>query len=387
MARHKKNVRKRRKRKLIVFVIELIVLALILAMLYFYSKLDMIDTQQVDQNKVKVNKVTEETEQTFQGYTTIAIFGLDNRTQGVYEAGNSDVIMVMNINNDTREMSLVSVYRDTYLNVADAESDELMFRKCNSAYQKGGPERAITMLNRNLDLEIDNYVSVDFRAVANAIDILGGVDIEIESNAELGYLNEYIDANNGILGTDSPMLTSTGMQTLDGVQAVAYSRIRYTAGGDFKRAERQRRVFSQMVEKAKKAKLSQVNELIEAVFPQIQTDLSKKNMLSMASAMIGYDMAYSSGFPMDKTTATPSKSIGSIDVPCTLESNVVALHNQLFGTENYEPSETVKKYSEHIIKVTGIREDDAEQDQFSKADDFTGKSMNTQDEQSEDGEE
>ena len=279
--------------------------------------------------------------------------------------------MIMNINNDTKEMSLVSLYRDTYLNVASAESDELVFRKCNSAYARGGPEQAITMLNRNLDLEIDNYVSVDFQAVAEAIDILGGVDITIESEKELGYLNDYIQANNGILGEDADLIDSVGEHTLDGVQAVAYARIRYTAGNDFKRAERQRRVFSEMMSKAKNASLSQVNELIEAVFPDIQTDLAKKDILTMASVMLDYDMANSGGFPYDRTTETLDGA-GSVVIPCTLKSNVVELHRQLFGTTDYEPSELVQEYDDFIINRTGMTEEDAEADQFSDADDFTG---------------
>lgn len=386
MAGHKKiSSRRRRKRKLILFIIEIIVLALVVAALYFYHKLDMIDTQEIDQTKIDVNDITEQTVATLKGYKTIAIFGLDNRDQGVYTAGNTDVIMIMAINNDTKEVSMVSVYRDTYLNVAAADEKQ-NFRKANSAYAKGGAEQAITMLNRNLDLVVDNYVSVDFNAVAEAIDILGGVDIEIESEKELGYLNEYILATNDILGTDADTISSTGEHTLNGVQAVAYSRIRYTAGGDFKRAERQRRVFSEMVKKAKTAKLTQISELIDAVFPDIQTDLPKKDMITMVTAMLGYDMSNSGGFPYDRTTATPNNNIGSIVIPCDLESNVIQLHAQLYGTEEYQPSETVLEYSEYIINNTGKTVDSAVDDEFSDADDFTG-TGSTEESQPEDSEE
>lgn len=387
MAGRKKSARKRRKRKLIVFIIEIVILVAVIACFWFYNKLNQLDTQQVDESKIKINDVDEETQVTFKGYTTIAVFGLDNRETGVYTAGNSDMIMIMNINNDTREMNLVSVYRDTYLNVASAESDELIFRKANNAYARGGPEQAITMLNRNLDLQIDNYVSVDFAAVAEAIDILGGIDIEIEDEEELGYLNDYIQANNDILGTDSDLIDSPGEHTLDGVQAVAYARIRYTAGNDFKRAERQRRVFSEMMSKAKDANLSQLNKLIEAVFPDIQTDLSLKDILSMASVMIDYDMAHSIGFPFDRTTETLS-SVGSVVIPCSLESNVIELHRQMFGTEEYTPSETVQEYSDFIINKTGMDEEDAMKDQFSDIDDFNGNGDGTSPDSSpEEGEE
>ncbi|MCC8080694.1 MAG: LCP family protein [Lachnospiraceae bacterium] len=353
-------------------MIELIILALVLVALYFYQKLNLLDTSyQVDQAQIEVNDVEEETLANFEGYTTIAMFGLDNRTQGVYSSGNSDVILILNINNDTKEMSLVSVYRDTYLNVAAVgEADK--FRKCNSAYASGGVEQAITMLNRNLDLDIDNYVCVDFAAVAEAIDILGGVEIEIESEEELYWLNAYMDDTNKNLGTNEDYVSGTGTQTLTGVQAVAYSRIRYTSGDDYKRAERQRRVLSQMFEQAKSASLSQLNELIETVFPDIQTDLAKKDILTMAMAMLNYDLSSSGGFPYYKTTMTISSSTGSVVVPLDLESNVIALHEQLFGTENYTPSSTVQDYSDYIISVTGLDADDAVEDRFTDSDDFTG---------------
>lgn len=373
--RKKISRRQRRKRKLIVFVIEIVILILLAVVLFFYNKLNLIETDTLDKSKIKVNDVSEETQAAFQGYTTIALFGLDNREQGVYTTGNSDLIMVMNINNDTKEVSMVSVYRDTYLNVAAADEKD-KFRKANSAYAAGGPEQAVTMLNRNLDLEVDNYVSFDFSAVADAIDILGGVNIEIESEAELGYLNDYILANNDILGTDSPTLNTTGTHTLDGVQAVAYARIRYTAGGDFKRAERQRRVLNEMIKEAKKANLVQLNELIDAVFPKIKTDLSKKDIVSMMTAMISYDVANSSGFPYDRTTDDTMKSVGSVVIPITLESNVIELHRQLFTTESYTPSATVKEYSDYISSL-GHTENEVFNDDFSEGDDFTGTGQTT----------
>lgn len=379
MAGHKKTSgRRRRKRKLILFVVELIILVLVVGVFYFYRKLDKIDTQSVDKTQIEVNDISQETAQVLHGYTTIAVFGLDNRTMGNYQSGLSDVIMVMAINNDTHEVRMASVYRDTYLNVAGI-NEEKKFRKANSAYSYGGQERALLMLNRNLDLDVDNYVAVDFYAVAEAVDILGGVDIEIESNAELGYLNDYIMANNEILGTDVDTIDSTGMHTLNGVQAVAYARIRYTSGGDFKRAERQRRVFSEMVKKAKKANLSQVNELIDTVFPDVQTDLSKKDLITMATAMLGYDMSESGGFPYDRTTATPSKAIGSIVIPCDLESNVKKLHAQLYDEYDYVPSQTVIEYSDYIKNNTGKTAENAETDQFSDSDDFTGSQSQTTD--------
>ena len=372
MAKGKKISKKqRRKRKLILFIVEIIILIIVAGALYVYSKLNLFNRKELDQSKVGKNEVSKETQQTFEGNTTIALFGLDNRDQGVYDTGNSDVIMVMNINNDTKEVSLVSVYRDTYLNIA-GEGEEEKFRKANAAYSAGGAEQAVTMLNRNLDLDIDNYVAFDFKSVAEAIDILGGVEIDIESQAEMDYLNDYISYTSEYVGGSDEMIDHLGKQTLNGVQAVSYARIRYTAGGDFKRAERQRRVLNELIKKAKDASLTELNELVSTIFPEVSTDLTQKDIISMMPVMLKYDMANSGGFPYDKTTDTPSKKIGSIVIPCDLESNVIQLHKQLFGTEDYQPSETVQSYNDTIIDLTGKRTKDSETVQFSDQDDFFG---------------
>ena len=372
MAKGKKISKKqRRKRKLILFIVEIIILIIVAGALYVYSKLNLFNRKELDQSKVGKNEVSKETQQTFEGNTTIALFGLDNRDQGVYDTGNSDVIMVMNINNDTKEVSLVSVYRDTYLNIA-GEGEEEKFRKANAAYSAGGAEQAVTMLNRNLDLDIDNYVAFDFKSVAEAIDILGGVEIDIESQAEMDYLNDYISYTSEYVGGSDEMIDHLGKQTLNGVQAVSYARIRYTAGGDFKRAERQRRVLNELIKKAKDASLTELNELVSTIFPEVSTDLTQKDIISMMPVMLKYDMANSGGFPYDKTTDTPSKKIGSIVIPCDLESNVIQLHKQLFGTEDYQPSETVQTYNDTIIDLTGKTTKDSETDQFSDQDDFFG---------------
>lgn len=372
MAKGKKISKKqRRKRKLILFIVEIIILIIVAGALYVYSKLNLFNRKELDQSKVGKNEVSKETQQTFEGNTTIALFGLDNRDQGVYDTGNSDVIMVMNINNDTKEVSLVSVYRDTYLNIA-GEGEEEKFRKANAAYSAGGAEQAVTMLNRNLDLDIDNYVAFDFKSVAEAIDILGGVEIDIESQAEMDYLNDYISYTSEYVGGSDEMIDHLGKQTLNGVQAVSYARIRYTAGGDFKRAERQRRVLNELIKKAKDASLTELNELVSTIFPEVSTDLTQKDIISMMPVMLKYDMANSGGFPYDKTTDTPSKKIGSIVIPCDLESNVIQLHKQLFGTEDYQPSETVQSYNDTIIDLAGKTTKDSETDQFSDQDDFFG---------------
>ncbi len=362
--------RRRRRRRLIVFIIELAVLAILIVVFFYYQKLNQITIQDVDNSKITVNDIEEETLIEFEGYETVAVFGLDNRDLGEYNYGNTDVIMILNIDNDTEEISMVSVYRDTYLNIA-AAGQPAKYDKANAAYAYGGASQAINMLNQNLDLDIDHYLSVDFQAVSECIDILGGVDIEIESDVELQYLNDYILATNDILGTNSPTISSTGVHTLDGVQAVAYSRIRYTSGGDYKRAQRQRIVLSEMLEKAKGANLSQLTELLDAVFPDIATDLSQREMLSIAVAVLRYDITDSQGFPFDRSDTVLQGVVGGdIVVPCDLETNVIKLHEMMFGTEDYTPSPQVQAYSEYIVERTGMTVADAYTDQFAYEDSY-----------------
>ncbi len=363
----------RRRRRRILFIIEIIVLVIVVIVLIYYNqRINTIQVEDVEESKIAVNDIEEETLVEFQGFETIAVFGLDNRDLGYYDFGNTDVIMIINIDNDTKEVNMVSVYRDTFLNIAPA-GESADYEKANSAFNEGGVSQAINMLNQNLDLDIDNYVCVDFRAVEEAINILGGVDIDITSDYELQYLNEYIGATNDILGTDSPLVDSVGVHTLDGTQAVSYTRIRYTTGGDYKRAWRQRVVLSEMLDKAKDANLSQIDELINAIFPEISTDMSQRELLSMATAVLGYDLGESRGFPFSRTDMElTDMTNGDIVVPCTLESNVIELHEMLFGTGNYTPSPQVQAYSEYIVERTGKDESSGVDDQYAYADDYEG---------------
>lgn len=151
--------------------------------------------------------------------------------------------MLANINNDTKEVKLVSVYRDTYLDTGDG-----IFQKCNAAYAKGGPEQAISMLNVNLDLNITDYVTVDFNSIIECVDLLGGVDMEITDD-EASLMTGYIRELNELTGNKAENLTQGGTYTLNGVQACAYARIRYGGGDDYRRTERQRTVLTAMVKK------------------------------------------------------------------------------------------------------------------------------------------
>ncbi len=355
------TARRRRKRKFALILVEIIILLILIAGVFVTSKFNLMEHVNLDKDKLQNISLNKDTQQKLQGYTDIVLFGLDNRDTGNYANGNSDVIIVVSINNETKELAMVSVYRDTYLDVS-APGEDSKFRKANSAYAYGGAEQAIFMLNNNLDLDVDDYISFDFQAVSDAIDVLGGVEIEL-TDSEVKYINDYIGETNQIVGGDSSHISSAGVQTLDGVQAVAYTRIRYTAGGDFKRAERQRIVIAAALEKAKSCDLKTLNKLVDVVFPEIETSMSAGTMLQMVGALMEYDLSDSYGFPFDRTTMEhPSK--GSLVIPCTLRSNVIEMHRILYDEEDYQPSEQVERYNEYIINDTGKTEKSAINDQF-----------------------
>ena len=338
----------RKKKRMMIFGIEIAVILILVLGFWVVSKLDKLQKPKVDPEKVEVNDtIQESTLESMKGYTTVALFGLDTRQAGQLGSGNrSDTIIIASINNDTKEVKLVSVYRDTYLDLTNGK-----FNKCNGAYSAGGPQQAMSMLNKNLDLDIQYYISVDFAAMTKAIDLLGGIDIDVDET-EIEHLNNYLIETSEVTGVKSTPLTKTGLQTLDGVQATSYCRIRYTAGDDFKRTERQREVIMQIVSKAKTMDISQVNDIIDAVFPLAATNYTNDELLAMAPQLLTYDIVDTTGFPFDKAAATV-KGKGSCVIPINLEDNVKQLHEYLFGTTDYQPSDEVKAISSQITTDTG----------------------------------
>ena len=348
--------KKRKKRRRVILIIELLILALLAGAVYLMTKLGSINFTEI--GPVKKNKLDARTQNLLSGYTNIALFGLDNRENGKLNRGNSDSIMVASINNKTKEVRIVSVYRDTYLDI-DGEGT---LRKANSAYSKGGPKQAIEMLNRNLDLDIEDYITVDFNALVEAIDAVGGVDVDVSEEEvqiikEKGYAGEVAYVT-GHEDEDQPIKPGTGVH-LNGVQATAWCRIRYTASQDYGRANRQRIVVEQLIQKAKKASPAQLDKLITGVFPDIATSMSVTELIGLASGVQGYELKGQTGFPFAVHSANLGKKAGSVVVPCTLESNVKALYEYLYDETDYTPSDTVKSISKSVKQNSGLDEKDA----------------------------
>lgn len=340
--------RKKQKTKIILVIVELLILVVLAVILYGVSKLNRIDRSEPNlMNQVEVNDdIKQEVLEVTEGFRTIALFGLDNRTNGKLSSGNSDVIIIVTINNETQEVKMCSVYRDTYLDTGGGK-----FRKCNAAFAKGGPQAAISMLNKNLDLNISDYVTVDFNAVVECIDLLGGVELTI-TDEEAHYMIGYVKELNELTGNKSEVPKAGGTYVLDGVQATAYARIRYTAGNDYKRAERQRTVIAKMVEKVQQSDLKTLNSMIDVMFDDIETSFSNKDLLALAAKIFDYELSGSAGFPFVKKEVELG-SKGQIVAPDTLEENVKELHKFLYNNEEYVPSSTVRANSMKIESDIG----------------------------------
>lgn len=282
------------------------------------------------------------------GYWTIAVFGVDSRDGNTGKGALSDVEMLCSIHRKTGEIRLLSVFRDTYLRIDQKED----FDKINEAYFLGGPEQAIKALEDNLDLQIDDYATFNWKAVVDAINVLGGVDIDI-TDKEFAYINSFITETVNSTGVGSYQLEHSGMNHLDGVQAVAYARLRLM-DTDFNRTERQRKVLGQAMEKAKNSDLKTLTTLIGTVYPQTKTSIGVDNLAGMAKNAKKYYISQTSGFPFSHQEIKIGKK--ACVVPTTLESNVIQLHSFLYNTENYVPSENLKSISTHIIKISGLGE-------------------------------
>ncbi|MCI8897673.1 MAG: LytR family transcriptional regulator [Lachnospiraceae bacterium] len=315
---------------------------------------DEVERRPIDKGRIIINKEVKQTQKkkkeeqkVSKGYHNIALFGVDARDGQLGRGTRSDTIIIASINLDTQEIKLVSVFRDTYLNLSNDS-----YNKCNAAYAQGGPEQAISMLNMNLDLDITDYVTVGFGGLIDSIDALGGIEMEIQ-DAEISHLNNYQLTMAEELGVDYTPVEHSGKQLLNGMQATAYCRIRYTKGDDFRRAERQRDVLTAMVEKAKEASVSSLKEMVTAILPEVETSLGVNDIVSVLGTVAGYNVVASDGFPFeDGRVGATVGSKGSCVIPVDLTDNVTALHELLYPGTEYQPSQQVHSISLEIAALT-----------------------------------
>lgn len=346
------NMRKKKKmnKGLKIFLIILLVLVIIIVGLgvagytFVNGKIGKMQKENIDTTAVGIN---EETKQELKGYRNIALLGIDSRADDYGLGNRSDCMMIASINQETNEIKLISVYRDTYVYVMENGTKRL--DKITHAYSYGGAQNTLKSLNEAMDLNITEFVTVNFDAVIAAVDSLGGVYIDIDKS-EIKYVNDYIDATSESSGVKSSHITHSGRQKLDGVQAVSYTRVRYTAGGDYKRTERMRTVVEAMLSKAKTLNVGQLNSFADTILPKIRTNISTSEIWGLIPKLASFKVTESIGWPYDTKGITLDRWYG---VPVTLQSNVEKLHKEAFGQDDYEASDTVKEMSAAIVKKTG----------------------------------
>ncbi len=347
---------------LIIFIIILIIFTAIYfaANGYVNEKLGKIQYENItnDTNDLGISEQATVDDSKFRN---ICLFGLDSRYDTYDDDYRTDCIMVASINKETNDVTLFSIYRDTFTRMD--EDGTVKLDKINHAYY-GGVTNTLKTINTNFDLNITEYVTVDFNAVADLVNSVGGIQINITSE-ELQYINGYIKDVSGVTDMSANYIKTAGTQTLSGVQAVAYARIRYTAGSDYKRAERMRTVLEKVITKLKKMDVTKLDSVMNTIFPEIHTNIKSDDIKTLASNILLYKIQKTFGFPystsdvaLNKNNYTAKATSENIDyycIPKTLASNVEKLHKEVFDDEDYVVPDTVKEISNEIVSTTGVK--------------------------------
>lgn len=303
------------------------------------------------------------------GYTNIALFGIDPRYDEFDSGTHTDTIMIVSINNKTHEVKLVSVYRDSLLRMETSQGS-IDYEKANAAYFRNGAVGAINMLNENFDLDITEYAIVNFSGLAKIIDALGGVDINITED-ERFYINGYLTETRKITGMDAPDVTETGLVHLSGLQATAYCRIRYVTftdengvayNNDYGRTARQRNVLNKILEKAKSAGVSELINVADTLIKEnnidgqkiLSTNIEWSRIVDLLTVAVDCNLTETFGFPYDVYTPEKGQPYYGYVVPMGLKQNVERLHKQLFPNLNYTSSTLVNRINDYIIDETGV---------------------------------
>lgn len=341
-------MKKKFRFRYLLFILIPLVLILLWAAVYFYKLNSQI--QRPDEKKVEIKKnedVVLEKEEEDDSFD-VALFGVDARDRSLGKGNRSDVVMIAHIDRKTKEVNLFSIYRDTYVEIPDRGMDKL-----THAYAYDGYELALNTINTNFDLNIEKFVTVNFAVLEQAIDLLGGIEIDVQDN-EVKWVNGYVRSLNKESGINKvAYISGPGKQTLTGSQAVAYCRIRYTEGGDLVRAKRQRTVLNEMLKKAKKTDMSTLLNIVNEMTKEIYTNLETSEIVGLAKDVASYKINKSEGFPYNvqntKDFCYADKNAKlAIVAPTNYLDDLKTLHLDVLGYKNYEPSSKVKEIANRL---------------------------------------
>lgn len=345
----KKSSKARRKSSKGKRIVALIVLILVIlaAVLFFTlsSVLGKIGDLDIDKSNLGINT---QVASDLEDYQNIALLGIDARDMNDYENCRTDAMIILSIDKKNNEIRQISVYRDTYVHV----NDQYGYDKITNIHAYAGTEATLHALNENMDLNIEDVVIVNWKAVADGIDALGGIEVEIQES-EINEMNKYIKNTARTIGGSDEQITSAGMQTLNGVQAVTYSRIRKDAAtGDYRRNERMKIVVAAAVEKAKANPLK-MKAAADVALPQVKSNMSTTKLMSVLMTFMKDDMTDSTGWPFSNSGWTAPNGAWC-GVPTTLSTNVAELHEEYFDQGSYTPTQTVQDISTAISVRTGL---------------------------------
>ena len=303
-------------------------------------------TKKIRGERVKINELSCVD---VDGYVNIVLLGVDSRSmkKKALKNANSDAIIIVSMNEKTKDVNLISVFRDTYLKMGDTPT----YDKINAAYAYGGVQMSMRSLNQAMDLNIEKYVLFNFKMVSDLVNAVGGIEVNVK-DIEVDELNKYTGQTARNIGQDDyKKVKKPGKQTLEGVQAVAYGRIRKGVGDDFRRTSRMRQVIKKVTKKLKKKNLFQLKGIMEMCLDDCKTNLSESDMIGMAQRLGKFKFDSTVGFPL--TVKTGMLNGISYVFPGNLEKSVKKLHKKMFEQEDYEPSDSVKEISNTIISQVG----------------------------------
>lgn len=341
-----RNSKGRKARRAITVILASAVVITAALVLFVFGSLSNINRIDIDESALGIDP---NVAAQLDGYRNIAVLGVDARDMSDDTGSRTDSIIVASINEETDEVKLFSVFRDTYLYVGDEHG----YDKITHAYAYDGPEGTLYTLNKNLDLDIDEVVIINWKAVADTVDAVGGIEVDVQES-EINEMNKYIPETAKNTTGDKTLISAPGMQTLNGVQAVTYSRIRKDAvTGDYRRNERMKIVVQATFDKVKTISIPGIFRITNKVFPEVKSNMSSIDMIKLALKVKNFTMEDSTtGFPYDVANATMNGVF--YGAPRNLGANVTKLHEQFFNQAGYTPSDSVRTISNEISYRTGI---------------------------------
>lgn len=275
----------------------------------------------------------------------VALFGVDTRKLNSF-SGNSDSIMILSIDKSDSEIKIISIMRDSLVPVD--KNGTVTYGKINSAYAKGGPELAVRTLNKNFGLDITEYATVNFYGMANIIDVVGGIEVELTDREVFdknGHsINSAINSLAHTFGVDAKenRITESGIQHLNGLQAVAYSRMRHLptiwgTNNDYGRTDRQRYVMEQLFNKVLDMNKSSLPALVRAIQPYMITSLEPDEIFNYSKTIIANNPSFKQArIPQTEyLMQRPTGSFGAV-VYYDLEFATNLIHSYIYEDISFE---------------------------------------------------